>query len=176
MSDLARLAQALDGIEQAATTLSWNDERPWKPATHLWVEGLVPVVDLHDLSIKLGLEVVERVVATAADLESGAVHFVTGRGRHTIDGRSRLREAVGEALLEATEEREWGLREPQAGRITLIVDMDATPAAAKGSLDWWVWAILAIFLALAVYAAPVVGVPLLVLVLAGVTWSRFLKS
>ncbi|MCP4805067.1 MAG: hypothetical protein GY913_22410 [Proteobacteria bacterium] len=176
MTDLARLARALDGIEDDAKSLSWNAERPWKPSSHLWVEGHVPVVDLHDLSIKLALEVTERVIQIAEELESGAVHFITGRGKHAIDGRSRLREAVGEVLLEATEDREWDLREPRAGRITLIVDAEVVPPAAKGSLDWWVWGILAAFLALAVYAAPMVGVPLMVVVLAWVTWNRFLKS
>lgn len=173
MTDLARLAHALDGIEAEAKTLSWNAERPWKPDTHLWVEGHVAVVDLHDLSIRLAVECAERVVAVADDLQGGAVHFVTGRGRHSIDGRSRLREAVGDVLLDATDEREWGLREPRPGRITLIVDLDAAPRAAKGSLDWWVWLILLGFVGLAVWTAPIVGVPLLVCVLAWVAWTRW---
>ena len=166
MSDVLRLREALATIEEDAKSLQWNEERPWKPETHVWEEGYCACVDLHDLSIKLALKVVERVAH--AEITGGAVHFITGRGRHSIDGRSRLREAVTEALLELSEHNHWGLREPRAGRITLITDAEIAPVAAKGGLDWWVWGLSAAFLGLAVVFAPIVGVPLAIL--AGAVW------
>ncbi|HJN75839.1 MAG TPA: hypothetical protein QGF58_18055 [Myxococcota bacterium] len=170
MSDVLRLREALARTEEEARSLSWNKERPWKPETHIWEEGYVGVVDLHDLSIKLALS----VVATAAEvpLETGAVHFITGRGRHNIDGRSRLREAVTEALLELSEQHHWGLREPRGGRITLITNAELAPPAASGGLDWWVWALSAGFLILAIGFAPLVGIPLALVAIGAWLWSR----
>lgn len=170
MSDVARLREALAGIEDDARSLQWNAERPWQPDTHVWEEGYVAVVDLHDLSIKLALEAVEQ--AAEVELGGGAVHFVTGRGRHSIDGRSRLREAVVEALLELSDAHHWGIREPQPGRVTLIKNADMAPTSATGGLDWWVWAISAGFLGLAVVFAPIVGIPLALVAFAAWMWSR----
>jgi len=169
-TDVARLRQALAGLEKDAKTLAWNAERPWKPDTHVWEEGWCAVVDLHDLSIKLALRAVE--LAAADEIQSGAVHFVTGRGRHSIDGRSRLREAVSEALLELSEENHWGVREPRPGRLTLITDAELAPVAAKGGLEWWMKALGFAFLGLAAWVAPFVGIPLLILVAGVWLWSR----
>jgi hypothetical protein len=155
------LARALAPLEQAATSLAWNAERPWRPQTHLWIEQRVPVVDLHDLSIALALRAVETIAATP--LEGGAVHLVTGKGRHNVDGRSRLREAVGERLDELAVAQGWAVRVPMVGRYTLLTDLDAAPPAAAGRLEPWFWIGLVGFLALACYAAPLAGIPLSVL-------------
>ncbi len=126
----------------------------------------MPVVDLHDLSIALALQAVETVARTP--LQGGAVHLVTGKGNHSIDGRSRLREAVGERLDELAVGEGWAVRVPSIGRFTLLTDLDVAPPAASGRLEPWFWIGLAGFLLLACYAAPLAGFPLAAL--AALVW------
>lgn len=158
--DLQRLAEALRPVERGARGLAWNKERPWKPETHLWVERGLVVLDLHDLSVRLALDALDAVVEQAEALDGGAVALVTGRGRHSVDGRSRLRDAVGEALAEVAEQRGWAVRAPRAGRYVLVIDPDRAPRAATGALGPVFWLGVAVFVGLAVVAAPEVGVPL----------------
>lgn len=121
----------------------------------------MPVVDLHDLSIKLALQAVESIASTP--LQGGAVHLVTGKGNHSIDGRSRLREAVGERLDELAVSEGWAVRVPMVGRFTLLTDLEAAPPAAAGRLEPVFWIGLVVFLALACYAAPLAGIPMTLL-------------
>ena len=128
------------------------------------------VVDLHDLSIALALEAVDRIAETG--LETGAVHLVTGKGKHSVDGRSRLREAVEQRLAELCVAQGWAFRTPMVGRFTLLTDSEAAPPAAAGRLEPVFWVAVAVFLTLACYAAPLAGIPLTILALLAWWWSR----
>lgn len=161
--DLQRLARQLGHLEDKARSLEWNAQRPWRPQTHIWTEKLVPMVDLHDLSIRLALEALEGVVEVAGEMDCGAVCLVTGRGRHSVDGRSRLREAVQEEAHSLCRERGWVCRDSQPGRLILVMDAARAPAWASGGLGLAVWIGIAAFLGLAVFVAPMVGIPLVLL-------------
>ncbi len=135
-------------IEEGARTLSWNAERPWKVDSHTWNDLGVPFVDLHDLSIKLALQAVD----IAIEQELPAVAFVTGRGRHTIDGRSRLRDAVHEHLAGLCAERGWSWRILGPGRCVVVLDPARASSYATGALPWWTKLLIAAFAVLAVIA------------------------
>ena len=135
-------------IEEAARSLSWNAERPWTQQSHTWTEQGVPFVDLHDLSIGLALEAVD----IAAHMDLPCVGFITGRGRHNVDGRSRLREAVHDRLDELCAEHGWTFRGLGPGRCVLVRDASRSPTYATGALPWWIKLILALLVAAALLA------------------------
>ncbi len=135
-------------IEEAARSLEWNDKRPWTQQSHTWTEQGVPFVDLHDLSIRLAVEAVD----IAAEMDLPSVGFITGRGRHTIDGRSRLRDAVHERLTELCEEEGWSYRILGPGRCVLVKDPSRAPTYATGALPWWIKLILVLMAVLGLIA------------------------
>ena len=142
-------------IEVAARSLEWNAERPWTVRSHTWTEKGVPFVDLHDLSIRLALEAAE----IALDMDLASVGFITGRGRHTIDGRSRLREAVHARLAERCQEEGWSFRVLGPGRCVVVLDAARAPSYATGALPWWAWLIIAVFVVLAAIAVGCSVIP-----------------
>lgn len=145
IADVTRLRGQLGGIAARARTLSWNDERPWRPDTHIWGEAGTPTVDLHDLSVRIAVECVQGTLAQAEQLKSGAVVFVTGRGSHSIGGQSPLKEAVTQTLLDAAEEQGWRLRSGAPGRLVLVLDEAAANAQASGRLGPVAWAAILLF-------------------------------
>ena len=143
--DVSHLRGQLGGIATRARTLSWNDERPWLPDTHVWGEAGSPTVDLHDLSVRIAVECVQATLAQGQALQSGAVVFVTGRGSHSIGGKSPLKEAVTQTLLDAAEEQGWRLRTGAPGRLVLVLDESAANAHASGRLGPVAWAAILLF-------------------------------
>ena len=142
-------------IEEAARTLQWNDERPWRVQSHTWTDKGVPFVDLHDLSIRLALDAVD----IGVELKLPCIGFITGRGRHTIDGHSRLREAVHGHLNELAIENAWSWRVLSPGRCVLVLDPSRSPTYATGALPWWAKLIIAEFIVLAAVALGASVIP-----------------
>ncbi|MFT5583642.1 MAG: hypothetical protein ACI9VR_001222 [Cognaticolwellia sp.] len=145
IADVTHLRGQLGGIATRARTLAWNDERPWRPDTHVWGESGTPTVDLHDLSVRIAVECVQATVDQVGILESGAVVFVTGRGSHSIGGQSPLKEAVTQTLLDAAQDNDWRLRSGAPGRLVLVVDETAANAQASGRLGPVAWAAILLF-------------------------------
>jgi hypothetical protein len=96
----------------------------------------LPCVDLHGLSVRLGLQVVQTVSAGA--LQTGGAVLITGRGNHT-GGRSKLREAV----LAHLDEHQIPFRPLGPGRVELILDAERVRAARPGmGLLFWLFVLL----------------------------------
>lgn len=150
--DLRELRAALRGISEQARKLPWAKERLWSPESHVFVEHGTLTVDLHDLSVRLAISAVERAVEVTPALRGGALVWITGKGRHNVDGRSPLREAVWDTLEEAAEREGWRLRQGAPGRLVLVVDSSRATAAADGRLGPWVWAVILGFAAALIYA------------------------
>jgi len=142
VDEVARLRDALSPIEAGAKQQDWDAQRPWRTATHVgWAQG-VPIVDLHDLKVKLA----KQVVRTAVDLgergalSSGAVIFVTGRGRHSLRHDAPVKQAVHGMLAHRCGERAgWSLRQPSAGRVVWVYDRDRAPRSVLGGGGGWLW-------------------------------------
>ncbi|MCA9567964.1 MAG: Smr/MutS family protein [Myxococcales bacterium] len=135
--DLQTLAAALAPVEREAASLPWSAQDPWRSTTHLGIADGLPLVDLHGLSVRLGLAAVD--AALAADLASGAVILVTGRGRHT-GGHSKLRTAV----LAHLEEQDGVRVVPRgAARVEVVLDEDRARKARAGmGLLFWLFVAL----------------------------------
>jgi hypothetical protein len=131
--------------------LAWNDERPWRPDTHVWGETGTPTIDLHDLSVRIAVECVQATVDEAGTLKSGALVFVTGRGSHSIGGKSPLKEAVTQTLVDAAQDNGWRLRPGAPGRLVLVIDESAANAQASGRLGPVAWAAIVLFAASLIY-------------------------
>ena len=148
MDDVRHLQHSLERVAREARRLSWAKERPWAPDTHVWAEGALPVVDLHDLSVKLALKVVERAIDVQGGLQSGAVSFITGVGRHSTSGSAQLHPAVGGYLAQACAahaEAGWSFRADGPGRFVLIIDPERAPADVQTSLpQGFGWLLLAL--------------------------------
>jgi len=145
MTDVEQLRRSLASVERGATDLPWAKERPWRAETHVWVEGGLPVVDLHDLGTKLADKAVRRAAAVSADLQAGAVCFVTGRGRRSI-GPGVVRRVTEEALRAHCAERGCYYRPAGPGRLVLVVDPSRAPVSATGRLGIGFWLVVALFL------------------------------
>ena len=76
--DLERLRKALAQVEVASRRLPWAKQSPWKLTTHVWNENDVPTIDLHDLSVRLGRQVIESL--DTIELDAGALRLITVRG------------------------------------------------------------------------------------------------
>lgn len=137
-ADRHALSVTLAPVEEAARSLPWSAQKPWRCTSHLGVSDGRVLIDLHDLSVGLALDVVERVVE--AQPTTGAVVLITGRGKHT-GGRSKLREAVLADL------QRRGLRfVPRGpGRVELILDGERARRSAPG-LGLLFWLMVALLL------------------------------
>ncbi len=152
--DIEQLAAVLAPIEATARGQRWDRERPWRVETHLWVEEGLVVLDLHDLGAKGAKQAVRTVLALASDkgLASGAVAFVTGRGRRSA-GNPVLKELVGRRLAAAAgDHADWSMHVVGAGRICLVTDPSKAPRKAQNSLGWGFWLLVAGLVAAAVWA------------------------
>ena len=156
-SDDRRIRKRMDSIEREARSLRWAAERPWKRESHIWIEDGLPVVDLHDLNVKLARGAVRATVEIASELQCGAVCFITGRGRHSM-GPPALRGMVASELRHACQESPaWSQRAGHAGRWMLITDPARAPRVATGQLGPAFWTMLILFACLAFWA--LVGLP-----------------
>ncbi len=176
--DLDRLQQALLPVERAAAGLAWADQRPWTTASHLWVEGRLPVVDLHDLGVRQARQAVDAVAGVAEGLDAGAVCFVVGRGRHSIGG-SKLGPAVQGALAYHCRKSRghlplWRAHLGPAGRQILVIDASRAPSNATGRPGVLFWLGALGFLAAACFASPLLGalVGLVLAAYAGSLWRE----
>jgi hypothetical protein len=125
-------------VEERARTLDWAAERPWTRRTHLGASDGLPLIDLHDLSVRLALDAVN--AALALDLGTGGLVLVTGRGRHG-GGRSPLRDAVQQAL--SARGLQVAPRGP--GRLEVVVSPDRAKGARPGlGLLFWLVVALAV--------------------------------
>ena len=120
-SDLQSIRQSLVAVEYKAQSLHWAAERPWTAQTHVWVDGGVVTIDLHDLNAALTKAVLRSVVECVPDLASGGLLFVTGRGRHSI-GVPVLRQVMVGGLGRLERDRGWRYRDVGSGRVLLVVD------------------------------------------------------
>lgn len=151
LADAQRLSGTLSRLERDARKLRWHAERPWAASSHVWAEGPLLVVDLHDLSVKLAKRAVEK--AWKLDLQSGAVCFITGVGNNSIDGTSRLMPAVQGMLASACEKNDdWSYRSGGPGRIVLITDPSRAPEEAQTSLPRGFWLLVALIAAAIAFA------------------------
>ena len=171
-ADLRFLSEALSQIEPKADKLPWAAERPWRTQTHVWVESGIPTIDLHDLGPALAKAVVEILAAQGSTLKTGAACLITGRGRHSI-GRAVLPQVVGDALQDVAQPRGWRVRHGAAGRIIVITNERLAPRGATGALGPGFWVGVAVFAALATWAAPAVGIVLAAVV---VVWMLAARS
>ena len=172
MDDLDRLRAALGQIEQEAKSLPWANDRGWRGASHVWIEHGAPTIDLHDLNVKLANQVVDAVVEVAASCASGGFVFVTGRGTHSLGGRSDLAESVASTLDRHARARGWAWHPSRAGRLVLVTDPARAPTVATGDLPIPIVVGAVAFLILALYFAPPAGIALTVLAVLGWFASR----
>jgi hypothetical protein len=149
VSDIEILREALAIVERRAQGLAWNKERPWRTATHVWEERRVPTVDLHDLGRKLALLTIDTLAELGPELSAGSVRIVVGRGRHSLTGPV-IPGLAADRLREHCQESGWQFHADGAARLMWIFDPDRAPPAARGALPWWIWAWLAVVVALAV--------------------------
>lgn len=152
MSDIERIRTTLRTIEAEADSLSWAESRPWRTGTHVFAQGALPVVDLHDLNAKLARQAVRAVLEFGAELEAGAVRFVVGRGRHSMGPGGTLGKVVRKELKRVVTDRGWRFR-ADAATLTLIVDPTRAPASATGDLGLGFWLLIGGFAAAAGYVA-----------------------
>lgn len=150
LHDAQHLSRVLERVQRDARKLMWHDERPWKTNTHVWAEGPMPVIDLHDLNVKLARRCVDK--ARKMQLKSGAVCFVTGVGNNSI-GPPKLKQTVHGMLASACEKNEdWSFRSDGPGRYVLITDPERAPAAVQTSLPSGFWFLIAAIAAAIAFA------------------------
>ena len=160
--DIEKLRTLLAEIEKPASLLQWareNPNRAWTVKTHTAIERGVVTVDLHDLGQKLSRRILSICEKAGPELHTGAVRFVTGRGRNSVTGPV-LREVVGNALLAQCKRHGWNMHAEGGARFILIIDSDKAPKSATGALEWPILAGGAAFLALTLFLAPWLGVGL----------------
>ena len=173
-SDLDLLRDRLLEIEKPASQLNWARENParaWKVRSHTSIERGVVTVDLHDLGRKLAQRIVQICETEGTRLQTGAVRFVTGRGRHSVTGPV-LREVVGDALVGACKRHGWGMHAEGGARFILIIDPEKAPASATGSQTWPYWTAGLGFLGLCFFLSPPLGAGLSVVALLGFLATR----
>jgi hypothetical protein len=142
--DLQQLREALASLEDEARELPWAAERPWRTATHLRPEGDLIQVDLHDLNARCARRAVRLVAARAAELDTGAVGFITGVGSHSI-GPGVLTEVVGRELRRIAPPQGWRYQPNGKGALILIWDPQRAPAVASDRLPPLFWLVAAVF-------------------------------
>ena len=168
--DLVHVREALISVEAGARDLRWAEERPWAVQTHVWDDGGMIAVDLHDLNAGLTKSVISEITEFATELQAGGIVFITGQGRHSI-GLPVLRQVVLGTLVRLERSKGWRQRDIGPGRVLLVVNEDRVPARYREGTPLWVVVFFVVFLlALGWALPPVVGGPL-VLVAVWFWWS-----
>ena len=144
MSDVERIRGDLSSIAKEARGLDWSDKRPWTTATHVFWEASVPTVDLHDLNAKLAKGAV--LAACQHEPETGAIFFITGRGRRSV-GPGVLGGVVKSELKHLCRGKTWSFRPAGPGKYVLITDRSKAPGSATGALGPLFWLFVAVLLA-----------------------------
>ena len=141
-NDLSALVKALAPVKTQAARLPWAKERRWTPKTHLGRANGLPVIDLHDLSVRLALEVI--AIAQGLSLSTGGYILITGRGRHT-GGHSKLRKAVLADLEERVDAEGLTFKPLDPGRIEVVCSAERVKSARPGmGLLFWLFVALLI--------------------------------
>jgi len=157
--DIETIRALLEEIEKPARQLQWardNPKRAWTVKTHTAIERGVVTIDLHDLGQKLSRRILSICERSGPELHTGAVRFVTGRGRNSVTGPV-LREVVGNALLAQCKRHGWNMHAEGGARFILIIDAKKAPKSARGALEWPILAGGVGFLALTLFFAPLLG-------------------
>lgn len=123
--------------------LRWADKRPWRAETHIRWAGDLPEIDLHDLDARHARKAVQ--LAAGQHLDTGAMRFVTGRGRHTLGPGGVLGGVVRGELVKLADGRDWIVRPSGPARWLLITDPERAPASATGALGAGFWLFMAGF-------------------------------
>jgi hypothetical protein len=152
MNDITRIRSRLAELEPEADTQHWAKTRPWRVNTHVFTEGRLPVVDLHDLNAKLARRAVRALIDDAETFENGALRFVVGRGRHSMGPGGTLGKVVRKELKRAVANRDWKFRASGA-TLTLITDPSRAPASATGDLGLGFWILMLGFAGAAIFVA-----------------------
>ncbi len=171
--DLGVLRRQLEPLEAEADGLLWAEERPWRVRTHVRPEGELIQVDLHDLNARCARQAVKLVGELAGGLETGAVGFITGVGKHSI-GPGVLGDVTAGTLRKLCERNGWSYHPNGSGALILVVDPARAPARATGELGPLFWLIAAVFLSAVAFVAPLTLIPMAVvaLVVAWRWWRR----
>lgn len=136
--DIERLCEALTDVQRDAAKLPWAKERAWVAVNQVGLVEGVPTVDLHGLSISLGVRTTSAALDLLPDLDAAAVQLITGRGRHT-GGISRLKDTVNQHVVTAARENGWTVSPRGPGRILVVADASKAPSAATGRLPLGFW-------------------------------------
>lgn len=174
-ADLALVGRTLRALEKPAARLPWATDRAWAVQTHVWIERDVPVVDLHDLSVKLGTRAVREVARVAPRLSAASVVFVTGHGKRRPGGESNLRTSVEDLLAELERKHGWRFHPRGDGRFVVVLDAARAPPSASTRLGTTFWVATWAFLAAASLALWPIGPPIF-LVAVCVWWFGFYKN
>lgn len=150
MDDVEWLRESLAEVEEGARLLRWAAERPWRVQSHVRWAGDLPEVDLHDLDARHARDAVRAVAAVR--LDTGAVRFVTGRGRHSVGPGGVLGGVVRSELKKLIQQHDWQFRPAGPARWVLLTNREKAPAAATGDLGWGFWILVALFAAAALIA------------------------
>ena len=134
-TDLEQLRTALSEVERRARSHAWSRERPWKTATHTWVEGQAVVVDLHDLGRGTATLATRAALELAPELASTEFVLVTGRGRHSV-GPGVLRDAVEQQLRAEVGPRGLAYRPRGPGRWAIVMREERSHTSL-GTLFFW---------------------------------------
>lgn len=173
-SDIEQIRALLMEIEHPASQLRWAKENParaWKVASHTCVERGVVTIDLHELGQNLTRRILNICEKVGSDLDSGAIRFVTGRGRHSVTGPV-LRQVVGDGLIAQCKRNGWSMHPEGGARFILIIDPQKAPASATGSLTWPLIGGAAVFVGLALWISLPIGIGLCFVGLLGWLASR----
>jgi hypothetical protein len=135
-ADLKHIYSILKRVEEKSKTLRWAKDRPWKRSTHIWYEGALLVIDLHDLNTKLAKESIEHCLDTIKKFETGALCFVTGIGKNSAGNLAKNREMVCKLLSKrAKKNEEWEVHSHGMGRTVLIFNKEKAPSSATGRIS-----------------------------------------
>lgn len=163
--DIASIRRALKTVQASASGLDWAAERPWRTDSHVWEEGGVVTVDLHDLNARLAKKVLALTTEMGPDLVGGGLIYVTGQGRHSV-GLPVLKSITIGTLVRLERERGWRQRDLGAGRVLLAVDEAKLPARYAPRTPLWIPAFFLVFCTALAWTLPLkVGLPLVVVAL-----------
>lgn len=159
-TDIDRLAESLQDVQERARGLRWAKERPWRLDTHLWFEEGIVVIDLHDLNAALAKRVLNCVSEVGETLACGGALVITGRGRHSV-GVPVLRQAISGILRRMERDQGWRHRDVGGGRVLVVVDEGRIPGRYRAGMPVGINLFFVVFLvALASTLPPPIAIPL----------------
>ena len=147
--------QSFKRIEKKATKLPWANEKLWTAKTHIWNEsdefGSMLVVDLHDLSLLLAGDVINKIFSMQANLDVGCLCFITGVGQHSATG-PQIRPMAIELCENQADQHHWQISVGHPGRVYVIIDPERTPSIViprlTSLMTWSIYTFVAILVLL----------------------------